>query len=209
MIYYVAFVDSGTTTPVQGFAPWDYSSGATTAWSGIMPGTAWDAYVGAVIGAGLIAGAPVNLIIRATLVPGATYGQVDSSLWLTYIGTDAYDTTSQSPSNMHPSVSTIGYQGIINLVSPSYFTNIQENSGLQFPFVVFPNPAAEFIIFQNLLHKNTKHDLEIFEITGKKILEVSGVLPGQPVSTSKLTKGVYVIRLVSVHSTISSQFVKN
>ncbi|MEP7171646.1 MAG: hypothetical protein ABI855_19900, partial [Bacteroidota bacterium] len=59
-VYYVAFVDSGTSNPVAGFDAWNGNSNASGAWTSLGGGGTWDGFVAAVNINGLPPGSPVE-----------------------------------------------------------------------------------------------------------------------------------------------------
>ncbi len=138
-VYYIAFVDSGTQNPVQGFDPWFLDANATGEWSSVMPGLSYPGYLSSVNLFGLPSGQDVELIVRATLPPGYTLNLIDSTLSQSFIGTDAWDNINQSLSNMHQSISGLGPSNFIN-VSGNYFTAIEEPSSAE-SLIVYPNPT--------------------------------------------------------------------
>jgi hypothetical protein len=146
-IYYVAFVDSATGNPEPGFEPWGSNSFASASWATYGPGLDWSAYVAEVTGGGLVAGKAVNLIVRATLPVGFTYNGVDSLLYSSALATDAYDSTNHVVANMHNSISGLGFNGDLQVVSEEYFTGISQTNSAPQSVSVFPNPASHMITF--------------------------------------------------------------
>jgi len=112
-IYYVAFVDSGTSNPINGFDIWQNQSAATNAWSGVLPGSDWSGFVAEVTDS-LVAGLAVDLLIYANLPAGYTTNCLDSSficldtaLTQTSFGTDEWSANGDSLTGNHQSVSTL------------------------------------------------------------------------------------------------------
>ena len=72
-LIYIAFVDSGTNNPYQGFAAWNAEAMASAAWnSAHSRANGWDGFVSTVLSSGLSASDPVELVVRATLSANTT-----------------------------------------------------------------------------------------------------------------------------------------
>lgn len=191
-IYYVAFVDSGTTNPINGFAVWNANANATTEWSGVMPGTEWSGFVASVINT-MTPGLPVELIIRANLPPGYTLTDIDSTLTVSSLGTDQWDNTLNVLAYTHNSISGFGVPTYF-VVSPNYFTGIEDfknNSGIH----VFPNPNnGKFSVTMN--SPGLLPEMEIHNMAGQKVYQQ--IISGQQkteIDLSSSAKGVYFYSL--------------
>src|SRR5688572_24104679 len=85
-ITYVAFVDSGTTNPVNGFAIWSADMDASNAWDAAVTSATWDGFVAEVITT-MTPGSPVELIVRAILPSNyVIISDIDSALNYTQLG---------------------------------------------------------------------------------------------------------------------------
>lgn len=192
-IYYVAFVDSGTTNPVIGFDIWNTNASSTTAWSAVMPGTNWSGFVAEVI-TGMTPGAPVELIIRADLPAGFTSLLIiDSSLAFTNLGTDQWDNNSNILANTHQSVSGFGASQI-SLVPSVYFTGLNDLD-MDFQIKVFPNPnSGEFSVV--MPESVPESELGIYNMLGEKIhwQKMNSGYTGIDMGIQK--KGLYLIQIV-------------
>lgn len=193
-VFYVAFLDSATGLPEPGFEPWGSNSFAGGSWATFGPGYDWSAYVAEVTGSGLLAGKAVNLLVRANLPPGFTFGGLDSLLYSSQLATDAYDSTNHVVSNMHNSISGLGWDEQLNIVSEEYFTGVSNiESGEQAK--VFPNPASQMATFiwptnshARVLHLYNAFGMltREFEITGSDFRLFRNGLPA----------GVYAYRVL-------------
>jgi hypothetical protein len=168
-VYYIAFVDSGTTNPIDGFEVWQVDANATAGWSAIIPGNQWEGFVAAVSYSGLPAGKPVDLIVRANLPDGYDYSTLDSAVYTTSYGTDAADPSTHYPSNMHQSVTGLGSYQVVT-VSDSYFTGIQVPQIQQVS--VFLNQALDEIIIRSAIPINK---VELITMNGAIIATESSI----------------------------------
>jgi hypothetical protein len=114
-IQYVAFVFAGTNDPIPGFDVWTPDSTATSEWNNEQSGN-WSGFISEVIGGGLTAGTPVDLIIRGVLPVGYDSLTLDSVVRVTNIGLDEWDITTGTLAQTHNTLT--------NITSP---TCIQQN----------------------------------------------------------------------------------
>ncbi len=123
-LQYIAFVDSGTYEPVAGFAPWDASVSAGSAWSTIQSGD-WNGFIAEVVGPGISTGTPVELLIRAALPPGASFSSLDSTITYSALGTDEWSPTDEELTFSHNSLGNLGSAGsIIYIEEPDTFFDL-------------------------------------------------------------------------------------
>ncbi len=192
-IYYVAFVDSGTTNPINGFAVWNANANSTTAWSGVMAGNTWNGFVANIV-TNMSPGLPVELIIKAQLPPGYTsFFSVDSVIVLSSLGTDEWNNTSNTLANTHNSISGFGTSSYF-LVSPSYFTGIADMKN-SFTINIFPNPfsAQTTLYTANPLNNAT---LTVDNCFGQTVAQIKNI-SGQTITFNQdnLPSGLYFVRL--------------
>ncbi len=116
-IYFAAFMDSGTTNPVVGFAPWTRNFDSDSAWSNSGGGGTWNGFVAEVTSSGLLAGLAVDLLIYGKVPAGWTYNIADSSFSLINVGTDEWDPTATTLANTHNSISMLAPVGGIFYVA--------------------------------------------------------------------------------------------
>jgi hypothetical protein len=217
-ILYVAFVDSGTTNPYQGFDPWDASVPAANAWNTVLTTNDWSAFVSNVNNGGLTFNHPVELIIRARLQPGYTYIYLDSALYVSQLGTDAYDNTNQVLGNMHQDIS--GFQNNHTLIpegpGSTYFAMIdaalmvsKKDPLIAENLAIYPVPARDHL--NVALHNplDALREITVFDAMGKRIHQASG-LKGQQASVdlSALPQGVYFIKVVTADGVQTQRFLK-
>jgi Secretion system C-terminal sorting domain len=217
-ILYVAFVDSGTTNPYPGFDVWDPSVPASNAWNTVLATNDWSAFVSHVNAGGLTFNHPVELIIRAASAPGITYQQVDSALYVSQLGTDAYDNTNQVLGNMHQDIS--GFQGPHTLIpegpGSTYFATLdaalmtaRTPTTPQSPVEIYPVPAVDrlYVDLHNPL--NALRQIAVYDATGKRIHQESG-LNGQraTVDVAALPQGFYFIKVSTANGVQTKRFLK-
>ncbi len=190
-VYYVAFIDSATGLPVNGFDPWQADAGSTAGWSLIMPGTDWEGFVAAVNSAGLQAGKAVNLVMRGNLPAGYDFAALDSAIFNTSLGTDKADSLTHAPMNAHQSVSSLGaitYQE----VGEGYFTGATPAAALQVK--VFPNPALSQIIIQ--CDGVILNSLDVVNSLGEGVFSKENINAANYIlSMENLRPGTYHLRL--------------
>ena len=132
-ITYVAFVDSGTNIPYNGFSLFDSLKAASNAWNNTSSDP-WKGYVSDVINGGLQATSPVELVVRFKLnldtIGFANYtlngdsssrslkGEIDSTGGL---GTDEWDPLSQTVVNAHRGDRGFAGKTSYHLKSVAYF----------------------------------------------------------------------------------------
>ena len=194
MIYYVAFVDSGTTSPINGFAVWNANANASGAWTTANPGPTWTGFVAAVVN-NMTPGLPVELIIRANLPPGyVTFNDIDSTLIWSNLGTDQWDNSLNVLMNTHNSVSGFG-NSTYQLVAPEYFTGITDIEN-NFIVNIFPNPGNG--VFSVMMRNDVLNaELEVYNVLGDKIYETPiGKRTILNVSITGQPAGIYFIRLL-------------
>lgn len=213
-IEYIAFVDSGTTDPVMGFEPWSSNASAGTQWDLAMSGN-WTGFVAEVGSSGLLAGTPVELIVRASLPAGYTYQILDSTVQTSLIGTDEWIDTTSTLSNGHQSIVGMADPGRVTLRSEpqSYFDALDASLGVlsvneykRSPAYlnVFPNPATGSIqIFTSAKYSN----VEFYNITGNRVAH----LPKSPTyDISEFSPGLYFARIIDQEGAVltTRKFIK-
>jgi hypothetical protein len=126
-IYYVAFVDSGTDNPVNGFPIWVPDVNANNSWASATASPGWKGFVSDVT-ATLSSGSPVELVVYATVPAGYTLLVADSALRSSQIGADEWDKAGDSLANTHQSTTSFTVSTI----------NITETDSLPTPVGVKP-----------------------------------------------------------------------
>jgi len=196
-IYYVAFLDSATGLPEPGFAPWGSNSLSAASWAAANPGFNWHAYVAAVTTSGLLAGKAVNLVIRASLPVGFTFSNLDSLLYGSLLGTDAYDSTNHTIANMHNSVTGIGFTGDVAVTDAAYFTGMPQTPGAGVTVNVFPNPASDMATFMWTVGEATRKTLILYNAVGALVRRVDFTDNAYRLFRNGLPAGVYSYRVES------------
>ena len=199
-IDYVAFVDSGTNDPYLGFAKWNMTANATTAWNNSQPGYNWGGYIGDVINSGLSAADPVDLVIRASTPAGVFYTLVgDSSLQAASLqqavegeslGTDEWSTANNDLVASHQGVRDFnstkpGNSRTYNVQDISYFTTLDneilnnipiglvKNISVENSLEIYPQPTDSEINFRITLSEGEHVTLNLYSILGKKLSQIA------------------------------------
>ena len=193
-IYFVAFEDSATLTPIPGFTAWAASANATTSWSSVMSGVYFSGFTSAVGASGLPPGTPVVLVIRAALPPGYTVVLVDSAMQLSQLGTDKWDNVGQSLTGAHQSVSSYGTT-TYNLVATSYFAGINEADLHKNYFNVWYSSASDDV---NIILSNPLDaEIVITDISGKTIVRRKAAGSYSKINLSDFSAGMYFVSVRS------------
>ena len=191
-LQYIAFVDSGTNMPYQGFAKVNALLASSTAWDTAQPGYGgWDGYVISVINSGLSSSDPVEMVIRLTAPAGnsITFDTLCTNVMLSKLaqsslGTDAWNDTTMALRATHQSVRSLdalavsGSQVTFNEVTPAYFTQLDSdilnnlNTGMVFiphkPIVkVYPNPVTDRFTVEFNLNDNQVVEIEFLDMVGR------------------------------------------
>jgi hypothetical protein len=199
-IYYVAFVDSGTTNPIQGFAPWVANQSASEAWqvhtSSVAP---WNAFVAGVIDE-MTPGLAVELIIRLNVPEELQNFQfLTEVLSGSSLATDEWDAENETLAQSHLSISAFGLITFL-LVDDSYFsTSVPESENGSY-FNVYPNPSeGQVLIDFNQIHPN--QSIEVIDVKGQVIQTFAATeLIRMELNLTSLVSGYYYLRLRSNNS---------
>jgi len=70
---------------------------------------------------------------------------------------------------------------------------------------IYPNPTSEYVAIYGLKNEGT---FQIFNLNGKAITSISPISNGQEVSLSKLTTGVYLIKIATSDGNHSQKIIK-
>ena len=157
-LQYIAFVNPGTNEPYPNFDVWDANMASSSSWNESYSTSypEWDGFVGDVINDGLTFNDEVELVIRANLPPGYSLAILDSTFFVSYLGTDEWDAENQEIKNEHTGLRNLGVVSFSSYVERSneYFDQLdmdlttsiaeipaEEKSTLR----VFPNPAREYV----------------------------------------------------------------
>jgi len=122
-LVYIAFVDSGTNDPYDGFAQFNENAKSTAAWASKYSSSgSWKGMVAKVVNSGLKATDPVELLIRAKAPANTSVVFNDSlcgpditdKLVQSSLGTDEWDGSNETLKNAHQRV-----RGMSNVVQTS------------------------------------------------------------------------------------------
>ncbi len=179
---YVAFVATGTTTPYPNMEPWTNSTQADDAWDTAASGYGdWSGFIAEVINSGLGPDDDVELIIRASIPPGyfVTVNDMDTTLVLSYLGTDAWDPVEEDLFADHQGVRNIGSDNssiTYEEVSDDYFTSLDEGitSAIgvirnDLSFDLNPNPTNGAFLLKYNLNASSDVTVSLRDITGRLV----------------------------------------
>jgi hypothetical protein len=199
-IYYVAFVDSGTTNLIQGFAPWVASPSASEAWqehtASVSP---WNAFVAGVIDQ-MTPGLAVELIIRLNVPEELQEFQfLAEILFDSSLATDEWDAENETLAQSHNSISAFGTITFLE-VDDSYFTTSVPETGSGRFFNVYPNPSeGQFTVDFTEIHPN--QSMEVIDVKGQVVQTISATgLNRMDLNLANLENGFYYLRLRSDNS---------
>ena len=194
-IQYVAFVDSGTNNPYDGFAAFNNSAAVDQAWA-TSPGGNWNGYIADVINSGLTAVDPVEMVIRASTPAGVFYTLVGDSIQgynslqddvvSESLGTDAWDPQTQTLVNDHLSVKSFApwaHPGnSINFIAQpgSYFTQLDAdilNNIAAVPTATlasgsveaYPNPFHHQLNLKLTFEESAEVTVVLYDVLGKQV----------------------------------------
>ena len=84
-------------------------------------------------------------------------------------------------------------------------TGIPENAIFPANFFLYPNPVSDRSILSFYNEKNESFDFKIFDVTGKCLESVSGIISNEvEIDKNTLPAGLYVFRLSSEKGTVIS-----
>ncbi|MEM7660058.1 MAG: T9SS type A sorting domain-containing protein [Bacteroidota bacterium] len=228
-LLYVAFVDSGTNQPYQGFAQWGDNLGASSSWDASTSGyPSWNGYVAEVVNSGLSPGNPVDLLIRAELPPGYTVSFLDSAISSTFIGTDEWDPATQSLTNSHQGLHSTGQLGYtLTEQDSTYFTAVDDaieafysstsidREALLEAYQIGPNPFQDRLTIRYEADQLTAESLHLLDAQGRMFLPVfqevqvgSQRLLQLDFQDHQLPSGVYVLRFAHKETWLSVKLLK-
>lgn len=192
-IQYIAFVDSGTNTPYQGFAAFDANAKSSAAWQGKHNSSgSWKGFVAKVVNSGLKVNDPVELIVRAK-TPSNTpvvfndtlcTGDLEEKIQQSVLGTDEWDPVNEDLKDAHQIVRSMNKSIAFTEKKKAHFTDLDDEILTAISIrkdapvwlfnknevTVYPNPS-EGILNLNL-HLNGDSDLEMewIDLAGRKQL---------------------------------------
>ncbi|MEM9820098.1 MAG: T9SS type A sorting domain-containing protein [Bacteroidota bacterium] len=214
---YVAFVLTGTNTVYPNMAPWENTTAADAAWEDAQPFLGdWNGFIAQVINGGLAPSDDVELVIRASTPPGLYVNvvELDSTLSLSYLGTDAWDPVNESLFADHQGLRNLGFDissKTYNQVADEYFLNLDGDilSDVETPqndlrFSVGPNPFHDVLHLNYDLRQSAEVSINIYNISGQLVLHRDAGFQNQgrqstsiPVSDGLLSNEMYFIEIQS------------
>ncbi len=202
-IYYVAFVDSGTTNPIAGFVPWTANAASSASWNIQYP-TDWAGFVAEVTSSGLPPGFKVDLIVRANLPAGYTWSLIDTLLYSSTLGSDEWDNNNSQLALTHNSISGLG-STYLNFVPDSYFTGIEEIAETEM-FNIYPNPASDQLFIQ-VLKSFDEGEIVVTDLTGRELIILKTADLKTLLDLSALAPGFYYLNFSTLGFRSSKKFI--
>ncbi|MEQ9062575.1 MAG: T9SS type A sorting domain-containing protein [Vicingaceae bacterium] len=223
---YIAFVDSGTNNPYAGFAAWNETAAASSAWNSSLPGYSWGGRISDVINSGLSASDPVDLVIRAsaplgvqyTLIGDSTlgYNSLESEVKQGALGTDEWSATSndlvQSHQGVKPFNSFLPGNSITFFVADSsYFTQLDKDilenipvgiddcvgCAINYSVSAYPNPFSNNLDIRLIMDEQSDMLIELLDVTGRVISSQTKI---------GMAKGSHVIDIQSANELVSGMY---
>jgi hypothetical protein len=217
---YIAFVDSITQEPIEGFDPWMFLPEASESWEDVDPLTLdWSGFVSDVNASGLLQGQAVDLIIRGQISSGWACDYEGELIYAVKdqmgIGTDEWDNDAIVLANSHQDITyftDLPWSDISHtIVQPSYFDaldsvilGLERVEGVSFG--LFPNPATDQFAVQTTATINQVtvisgdgRIIDSFFPTGKLLV----------VNTASYATGLYLVRVQAGNTYHTQQLLVN
>ncbi len=169
VLRYVAFVDSGTNNPYNGFGDFIENALASDEWDNADPGSgSWAGLIADVINGGLSATTPVEMVIRAEAPPGTQLvfdSLCSANQYLpdlinqASLGTDAWDPVNETLDASHQSVRSLDASQVAGssvsyaIVSSQYMDDLDDD--------ILDNIPAD----TNTCNANFSYTADGFEVT--------------------------------------------
>lgn len=102
-----------------------------------------------------------------------------------------------------------GYKDSVHFcIDSNVFVSNPENNKNIFNFNVYPNPCVDEIQLRVTPATSCNYELEIYNIEGKKIMDLQNLEDGSRINVSNLPQGIYLVRLRDFSQSHTSKFVK-
>lgn len=134
-LQYIAFVDSGTNNPYQGFATFSANAKSSAAWQDRYGSAgSWKGFVAKVVNAGLKVDDPVELIVRAK-APNNTPvvfndslcgPNLEDKLLQSVLGTDEWDASREDLKDAHQMVRGLGKDVSLKEMNKQHFVDLDD-----------------------------------------------------------------------------------
>jgi hypothetical protein len=217
---YIAFLDSLTGLPIEGFDPWSLVSAAGDSWADVDPNTFdWSGFVSDVNSSGLLLGQSVILSIRGNNTTG--YCDVsDPGLFQEFFyglgfGTDEWDDDNNELAESHNDITMfydIPQENITGLyTTPDYFTALDQllvgvKSDYEIAEVsLYPLPAENEL---NIVLPRGSANFTVHSLTGAIVDQAFNQASKTTLDVSGYPTGLYFIRVENEDSVITQKFVK-
>ncbi|PCH94491.1 MAG: hypothetical protein COB85_05585 [Bacteroidetes bacterium] len=227
-VIFIAFVDSGTNNPYQGFAMFNEELASSTAWDNDQPGFGgWAGYIASVVNLGLVATDPVEMVIRAAASASNLLAYQDSLNCVTpaiydvvpqtSIATDEWVSLTSSLGNTHQKVrgltTVMSYQiqntscfagldsAILNNIPVVGIETIEEQVG----FSVVPNPFSHEIMVTTG-NRQSIILYRIYDLGGNLVRSEDGLnAETLVIDRGNLSGGMYFLELLSEKAVLGRQ----
>jgi len=192
-LQYIAFVDSGTNTPYQGFASFDANAKSSAAWQGKHSSSgSWKGFVAKVVNSGLKVDDPVELIVRAK-TPSNTPVVFNDSLCTddlqekiqqSVLGTDEWDPVNEDLKDAHQVVRSMNRSIAFTEKKKAHFTELDDEILTAISIrkdapvwlfnknevSVYPNPSEGLLSLNLRLKDEADLQVEWMDLAGRKQL---------------------------------------
>lgn len=194
-LIYIAFVDSGTNKPYDGFAKFNANEKSSAQWKGSYGNKGdWSGFVAKVVNDGLKASSPVELVIRAKAPNGMTVIIQDSTpcsndllnaVAQSALGTDEWDGDKEELKGAHQMVRTMRMAQTIPMKTATYFeeldkevlTALSANAPVfifkEHDLSVYPNPSQGRLNLEMDLVTDAKVEVTWVDLMGREVTLVS------------------------------------
>ena len=89
-------------------------------------------------------------------------------------------------------------------------TGVDELTGNNNDFEIYPNPAADYLIIKPLINKISKAYFELYNLQGVKVMQQQVSFTGNEfkINTASLTRGLYLYKITSENGVFSGKIIK-
>lgn len=217
-IEYVAFVETGTTTPYPNMEPWENTSDADAAWNNSYPNSYgnWTGFIAEVINNGLGPSDDVELIIRASTPPGyfVSVSQIDSTLAFSYLGTDAWSPVDLALLGDHTGIRNLGSDNssyVLVEKDNAFFEDLDgtilsthsNDSNIQ-DLLISPNPNSGSFELTYSLYEASTVEFRLYDISGrliyrkKEMPQSEGIIRASiQLPKEEISNGLYLFKILS------------
>jgi len=77
--------------------------------------------------------------------------------------------------------------------------DIAEDNSIENEIIIYPNPAFDYIYIKGI----NKSDIEIYDLTGKKVYSCSNANNNHIINIDNFKKGNYIIRIIDNNNVVN------